>query len=55
MKLKSGSVKPWMNPAKDKAYLLFNEGNANKKSDGMHHPKGIMQVVEYFIRYGKIL
>ena len=50
-KLKTGSVKLWMDPALDKAYILFNAGDANKRSDGTHDPKGVTQIVDYFIRY----
>ena len=40
-----------MDPALDKAYILFNAGDANKRSDGTHDPKGVTQIVDYFIRY----
>jgi hypothetical protein len=49
--LPTNDVKIWIEPTTDKAYILFNVGDAKKRTDGTHDPKGIISYVDFFIRY----
>ena len=48
--LPTNCVKIWIEPSSDKAYILFNAGDAKKRKDGSHDPKGIISYIDLFIR-----